>query len=311
MALIKGILAKEGKGVEKGSSDNKSPFILFFEIYGRKFWNICQVTLFYMIASIPTFVVMMFLSGLISSHITNMAKPYLEMALATGNQTQDAAMVVAYTAIFDIIVRFVISLVVSALWGMGPVTAGYTYILRNYSREEHAFPWSDFKEHIFKNFKQTLVIWIVDVLVFGLSVFAFLFYSSEGGSIGLVKYFVMFVILAYTIMHIYIYPLTITYKLKIKDIFRNSFLLAVGALPSSILTVLVTIGVNIFMIWFGLKVPFAGASLGYWTCYIILAVVVFPGFTGLLKNFVAQRTIKKLWPGAKENETVNDEKFLY
>ncbi len=296
MALIKGILAKEGKGVEKGRSEKKSPLVLFFEIYGRKFWNICQATLFYMLASIPTFVVMMFLSGLISSHVVNLLRPYLEMALQIENPTQDAAMVVAYTAIFDILVRFVISLVVSALWGMGPVTAGYTYVLRNYSREEHAFPWSDFKEQIFSNFKQTIVIWIADVLVFGLSVYAFLFYSAEEGPLELVKYIVMFVLLAYTIMHIYIYPLTVTFKLRLKDIFKNSFLLAVAALPSSILTIAVTLAVNFAMIWFGLKVPLAGGSVGYWTCYIILAVAVFPGFSGLLKNFVANRTIKRLLP---------------
>ncbi len=311
MALFKGILAKEGKGVGKGSSERKSAFALFFEIYFRKFWNIGQVSLIYVVCAIPMLVVMMCLSGLISRHIVNMLIPFLEATIMTEDPIKDAEMVMAYTAIFDICARAVIALAVSALWGMGPVTAGFTYIMRNYAREEHAFPWSDFWEHTKKNFKQSIVVWILDVLVFGLTVFAFMFYSSSEGPLQLVKYIVMFIILAYTFMHIYVYQLMVTYELKLKEILKNAFLLGIAALPSNVVVVAVTLAVNLGMIWLGAKVPFIAGSLGYWTCYVIFALLVAPGFSCFLKNFVANRTIKRLFPKAEEKNDAKDEDFLY
>ncbi len=292
MALFKGALSKEGKGVEKGDSEKKHPFVLFFSIYSRKFWNLCQVTLFHSLCGIPAFVLAMVLSGLISGHIVIVLEVHFA-AILSNEGSVDTNLLQAYIGIFDILARAVIALGISALWGLGPVTTGYTYILRNYAREEHAWPWADFIEQIRKNFRQSVVVWILDCLVFALTVYAFFFYASAEGTLQVVKYVIAFVALAYTLMHIYIYPLMITYELKLKDVFKNAFLLAVGALPSNVLVAAVTVLINASLVVLGFGVPFLAASSGYWTCYALLAVFVFPGFTGLLKNFVAHRVMRK------------------
>lgn len=40
----------------------------------------------------------------------------------------------------------------------GPATAGVTYVMRNWARGEHSFPFSDAVEHARKNWKQALAV---------------------------------------------------------------------------------------------------------------------------------------------------------
>ncbi len=41
-------------------------------------------------------------------------------------------------------IAVIITLLIVILWGTGPISCGYTYILRNAAREEHTFLVSDF-----------------------------------------------------------------------------------------------------------------------------------------------------------------------
>ena len=44
----------------------------------------------------------------------------------------------------------------------GPFNAGVTYVLRNWARDEHSFVLSDFKDAVKANWKQALVISVID-----------------------------------------------------------------------------------------------------------------------------------------------------
>jgi len=48
------------------------------------------------------------------------------------------------TVYIDLISRVLVTILFTVLWGMGPVTCGFTYVLRNYAREEHSWLFSDF-----------------------------------------------------------------------------------------------------------------------------------------------------------------------
>ena len=47
---------------------------------------------------------------------------------------------------------------------IGPATAGFTYVLRNFSREEHSFVWMDFFDNFKKNFKQSFIVSLLNLL---------------------------------------------------------------------------------------------------------------------------------------------------
>lgn len=295
MALFKGILAKEGKGVEK-DQPQKSAFWLFLELYGRKFWKLMQVGLIHILLSIPAFIVVIFFAGLLSSNVSNIVQPILMSFL------EDMAMVQAYVNIVDLLVRVFIAVLFMSFWGMGPATAGYTYILRNYVREDYAWPWSDFWENAKSNFFQAICVWIIDVIVFCLLVIAFFYYSTAAGPVNIIKYVIAFVFLAYTMMHFYIYQLMVTFKLKLKDIFKNSFLLAVAALPENALVFVISVVIHGIFPYMGLH--FFGDSMGYWTVYILLALFILPGMSSFLMNFVANRNIKKYMLDRIENKDI-------
>ncbi len=294
MQLFKGALAREGKEIKHKTSDEKKGFRLFIELYGRKFWNICQVGIIFLLLSIPTLIVTWFVSGLITSHIGNVLRPYLaHILMSIGAMAEEPGVLLAYQTTLDFIIRIIISLMVAALWGSGPVSAGYTYVLRNYAREEYAWPWSDFWEHTVSNIKQSIVVWIIDVVMLFLLIQAFLFYSTQGGPMGFLKYVIAFVFLAYTMMHFYIYQLMVTFRLKLKDIFKNAFLLVILSLPWNILALILTFVIHGFMPYLGMTITGLGGSMGYWTIYVLLALLVFQGLTGFIINFVANNTIKK------------------
>jgi len=237
-------------------------------------------------------IVTMIVSGLISSNIVNVFSPYLDAALKAGG-TNDPGVLTAYLAIADIVVRVFLSLLVVALWGMGPASAGYTYILKNYANEEHAWVWSDFWEYTVKNFKQSICVWIIDIIVFALLVYAFMFYSVAGGFLQIIKYVIVCVFFVYTIMHFYIYQIMLDFKITLKEIFKNSFLLAILALPVNILIFILIFAIHLIMPYLGFSIPSLASSMGYWTIYIAAALFLLQGFSGLVTAFLASRAIKK------------------
>ncbi len=268
----------------------------------------CEISLLYLIACIPTFLVMVFLSGFISSKIVNLLMPLLESIIAKDGAGAGSELVVAYSALFDVAIRLIISSVITALWGMGPVTAGYTYILRNYSREEHAWPWSDFWQHTWKNFRQGICVWIIDMLVFVMLVCAFIFYSTSGGPLEVMKYVIVSIFFVYTMMHFYIYQIMVTFDMKLKDIYKNSFLFTFMVLPKNFLVLILVMVIHLIFPYLGVNVAYFAERLGFWALYIIFAVFVLQGLSGLIINFSAHYTIKKYMLDAieqKKEETEN------
>ena len=307
MPLFKGALSKEGKGVEKGESEKKRASALFFEIYSRKFWDIIKVSTMFLIASIPALLIMMFLSGQISVLITDVFREYLDAAIKMEG-VNDPGVLTAYVSIADVIIRIFIALLLTALWGTGPASAGYRYIFSCFSREEHAFVWSEFWEQTFKNFKQTIWIFVIDMLAFVLLVNAFFFYASEGGAFGIMKYVIMCFLLVYTMMHFYIYPILINFKVKLREAFKNALLLTIIALPANFLLLIGVLVIHFIMPCVGITMPSLMPSLGYWTVYIGMALFILQGLSGFLVAFVTNRVMKKY---VLDMDRTADKKELY
>ena len=112
---------------------------------------------------------------------------------------------------------------------VGPAQAGFTYVLRNFASEEHAFLWEDFKEQAFSNAKQSILICLIDlfvVLIVGMDIN---FYLRIDKNIFLtaITIFVIMSFILYLMMHMYIYPMMITFRLSIKQIYKNAFIFSI------------------------------------------------------------------------------------
>jgi uncharacterized membrane protein YesL len=126
----------------------------------------------------------------------------------------------------------------------GPFNAGVTYVLRNWARDEHSFVLSDFKDALKANWKQALVMSLIDGVMPFLVVTCWRFYS------GMLSRSMIFILPAaltllmgvtWTLASMLAYPMLITYELKTLDVIRNSVLMTVAKLPFALLIKLATL----------------------------------------------------------------------
>ncbi|MBR6729108.1 MAG: YesL family protein, partial [Clostridia bacterium] len=159
MGIFGGNFTKPGKGISKEEAAKRN----YFDILGRHFWDLVKLNLLYfgcnilffgaaIILSIPYFYEM---EAVVEALIKN---PYVMLPPLP-------------------FIPFIF---------IGPFTAGFTYVLRNWSRQEHAFLVSDFFEFTKKNWKQGLALSAISTVVTYLFCTAFLFYFKSGINIDLV-----------------------------------------------------------------------------------------------------------------------------
>lgn len=257
---------KAGKGVDK-NEPKKRGFFAFFELMGRKFWKMITLNLLYVLFCLPFLAVVFVAAGFISSSVVNM------WGLSGGAENAAAA------ALIDLYIRFIISFMFMMFWGMGPSTAGFSYILRNYAREEHAWLWSDFWQNFKSNFVQGIVVWIIDVVMMVVLYTAFMYYGNMPAPMSVLRYLVFLLIIAYTFIHFYIYQMMVTFKMTLRELYKNSLIFAVGNFPCSL---------RIFVI---LLVTFAAlltvAALPGPALFAVLAILVCIAYSfwGFVVNF--------------------------
>lgn len=291
--------SKPGKGIAKPDPDQPR-FVTYFEYLFRKLWNICKLNMLYLILGIPLFILFMFLTGLVSSNITNIVSGILP-SISDGQFNNTS-----FLALFDIFLRFISSMLLVVFLGYGPITAGYTFVLRNFSRDEHAYIFSDLKDHAKANFKQSLIVLLVDIVFFVLITIAYNFYSSLNSAAFYLKYILIYIVLVYVIMHFYIYQIMVTFKLPLRAIYKNAFIYTFAFAPKNL-------AILIFMGIVHLVIPYliltSSGNLLFFVIYILADIFVLMGASAFTSNFFVYSTIEKAIEQAEEiEETENTDK---
>jgi hypothetical protein len=141
---------KPGPGVDKDAPP-KARIIVFFQILSRKFWNLVKVNMLFGVFNLPAIAAAIFASMFVFQKT------------------------IGEDPLTDLIVRLVLGSVLLCIpiITVGPAQAGFTYVLRNYAREEHAFIWWDFKENALRNLKESIIISIIGfifVIIMGIAI---------------------------------------------------------------------------------------------------------------------------------------------
>jgi uncharacterized membrane protein YesL len=253
---------KEGPGVYEDEPE-RGPIPTFFGIVGRKFWKLCSINLMYILFSLPALILAFFgamyfaqilFPGFSLDNFITMLENSGVIALKEGVSVEAFAYG-QLTLIYAVVGLLLVSL---SLIVVGPVHAGIVYVLRNYAREEHSFIWSDFKEHALKNWKQSLVTSLISLAVTAIFVVNLAFYNNEtvftNSSVRTVARTLVVLLLAiWCMMQMYLYPMMVTFDLKLKDLYRNSLLFAMLRLPFNFLFLIISIllmGVLPFVLFF-------------------------------------------------------------
>ena len=265
---------KPGRGIDPDAPQKRS-FFRYIDIFRRKPMHFIKANLLYdavgFIFALPFFIAFFFL--------------FSAMFFAS-EQTGELSVYMAAIMAF-----FTTGAYISVM-GIGPVTAGMTYIYRNYAREEHAWLWSDFKDNFKTNFKQAAIVYVTDIIVLVLLYVAFSFYSQMGGRIAYIKYVIIVITAVFMMMHMYIYQMMVTFELSLKDLYKNALLFTLGRLPSNIFVLLVVGAVHIVLPFFLAVVT---GKYFIWVLMIFAALEIFmtQSLMSFLVNFNSYPKIKK------------------
>ena len=265
---------KPGPGIDKNAPKKKG-VALFFELLWRNFGKVVLSNMLYFVVSLPV-----------------LALYAVIISIFLGNIIPEEAGSVGFMQIV-----IIITVIVTILWGTGPVSCGYAYILRNITREEHTFLVSDFFEKAKENFWHGIVFFLVDVLMLAFFSVSVLFYhklSEETGGIYIIFYYpVIIMIIMYTIMHFYIYEMEVTFENGIRNLYKNAFLMSIATLPMCI--VILAIICILSFIFLRVFNPVA---------ILMVAALFWISFMRFIIDFYTARVIEKFF--LQENKEINE-----
>ena len=189
------------------------------------------------------------------------------------------------------------------LAGIG--STGQMYVLRNWARDEHAFLWQDYKTAIKNNWKQGLVIGLLNGLSVYLSFVAFATYGSLANNnvLFLIPQWMMVMLLfVWWMVNEVIFPMMVTYDMKLKQLIRNSVIMVIARLPIAAVILIGSLIIPVFLAFF---VPM---QISFLVLIVIYGVVGF-SLTGFVYVSFANSCFDKFLNPRIEGAEVN--KGLY
>ena len=269
---------KSGKGDYQKDDLPRTRWQLFWEMLRVRFAGLFRLNIVSVIAWLPAmYVLIQLMSNLFN--IAGVAQTVeMDPSAATPEQLE---LVQNLRPLYNSVIMRSLLLLVPAIAITGPFQAGMAYVTRNWARDEHAFVWSDFKDALIANWKQSLVISFITGLVPLIVYVGYQFYGDMG------QQNLLFVVpqmltamlgLVWTLALVYFYPMMVTYKLNLRTLLRNAFLLSIGRLPQ-------TAGARLVML-----VPTLLALAVSWfiPAYTIYALMVLAGYYLLIGNALAR-----------------------
>jgi uncharacterized membrane protein YesL len=275
---------KEGPGVPKDAPP-KSRFIIFFEVLARKFWNIIKVNLMYCMFNIPAFIFLLFFSMY-----------YLQLLIPIETMENPETDLVSY--LFGFAIPILLIFLCLPLIAVGPAQAGMTFILRNYSREEHAFIWSDFIEHAKKNFKQSMIVGVINALVtivVLMDIYIYRQIQSDNLLFVAANALIIMAFIIFMMMSMYIYPMMVTFKLTIRQLYKNALLFAIMKFIPNLLILIVCFAIVIAPFYFS-------PVIGY-----LLLIFITMAFISYITNFYVYSKIDKYMIQRVENSADDEQ----
>ena len=269
---------KSGKGDYQEDDLPRTRWQLFWEMLRVRFAGLFRLNIVSVIAWLPAmYVLIQLMSNLFN--IAGVAQTVeMDPSAATPEQLE---LVQNLRPLYNSVIMRSLLLLVPAIAITGPFQAGMAYVTRNWARDEHAFVWSDFKDALIGNWKQSLVISFITGLVPLIVYVGYQFYGDMG------QQNMLFVVpqmltamlgLVWTLALVYFYPMMVTYKLNLRTLLRNAFLLSIGRLPQ-------TAGARLVML---VPTLLALAVSWFMPAYTIYALMVLAGYYLLIGNALAR-----------------------
>ena len=182
-----------------------------------------------------------------------------------------------------------------------PFKSGFTYVLRNFVRQQHAWTVADFFGKTKENLKQSIAAFVIDLVFSTCFLVAIRFYfsaSNMGVWNNVLLGIVIIAMVMYAIMQSFTWCMMVTFDLNLRSIYKNSYLLSMATIPVNLVSIVIRAAAT--------AVIFMSSYLSY-----LIIIAVFIAAQGLLEQMLAYPAIKKfLMPPEEEPEMADEQPEL-
>lgn len=283
---------KSGKGDYKKEDLPTTRWQLFWEMLRVRFSGLVRLNLMYVVAWLPTMIVVMM--GVLS--------------IFTGLIDENGEIVANAAELLRSLINSTLLLLIPCITITGVATPGVAYVTRNWSRDEHAFIWSDFKDAIKENWKQSLLVSFLTSLMPIVVYMCWDFYgqlAAENALMTVPQVLVLMIGLIWSLSVTYMHPLIVSYKLKFSGVMRNSLLLAIARLPLSVGIRLLHCVPAVIAVGLAMVVNPMYCVLGLFLYYLMIGFSLSRFITASYTNSVFDRYINSRIEGAVVNRGLN------
>lgn len=255
--------SKPGPGIQKNSGYEMNRFALYFQLLGRKFWNICILNLVISLFTLPYLV-------LLGALFYGMGH-------------------IPFFGRLDVHLYLVLTLLPFMFYG--PVLSAAFKVGRDFAREEPVFIFSDFCRALKQNKGKSILLSFISYFFFVALTYALPTYFMMPG-IGIYVFFPLCLIAALALIFVqyYIYTMVSAFELTTKEILKNALIFSFISIGNNILLFL------ILCILLALSVTFLMLSFSYPILFgllIILLICFLPAFYIFTISFVTHPALQK------------------
>jgi len=259
------------------NEDNRSRLNIFFGVFTRKFWKLVTINFMFLLFNLPAVVISYFLSTLL----------VMLFMPEAGISAEEFALLVMYSGFPTVMFFMAVPLIT-----VGPAQAGLTYLMRCFSYEMPTFDWSDFKDKMKENMKQGILASLINLFVLLFLLLDLYLYPkvSDGNALFSVANGLMIIVFILFLMaSLYIYPMMVTYRLRLRDIYKNAVLFALARFVPNLAVLILC-----FLVIIGPTLIFSATSSGI-VLGLIYIYYLSLGFTlpGLIINFMINPAMDK------------------
>lgn len=290
---------KPGKGVDEANAYGKPGFVLFFKVFGRKLSSFLGLNLLMFLCSIPFLILAYFFIA--GNLFGQQVMEYFQIG-----QGDPAVLFVRFAIACACVFIPVVS--------FGPAYTGVYYVLRQFSREKHAYVWWDFRDILVSYLKKGTIICLINMIVFFVMTYAFYMYinyfapsiaADMTSVVSWVNYVAIgllgFMLIVFMLVSMYVYPILCTYDLSVGKTYRLAYMYALMKLPQNILILLLDF---VILVLVYLVMPYS-----YYWISLILTLLVLPVFIAYINTFCVDAMMRKLDPNveAQANNRVDQD----
>ena len=290
---------KEGKGIDKDKPEKK-PFFKFWEIVWFKRFKLIALNFMYFIPNL----IAAALAGLSYYTATSLfdtlsnQKTIAESAEAAENAATVLGTEFGAELFTKMLLFIVIFFTVLPVFAAGPFQSGMTYILRCFTKREPCFLWSDYISKTRSNLKLSIQAAVINAVAGFFIVLDFAVYFALSSTTSVAKgvfpewmlmvslIILIFLTALFLVMSMYIYPMIVTFRLTLKQLYKNAMLFAFIKWLPNLGIVLLDAALVILPLFF---------INGAWSLYISLLLYATLGITfiGFINISYTYPVIKK------------------